>query len=31
LAAQAKERALKEFTIGAMTDAYEELYRAVVD
>jgi glycosyltransferase involved in cell wall biosynthesis len=30
LAAQAKERALKEFTIGAMTDAYEALYRAAV-
>jgi len=30
LAHQAKERALKEFTIGAMTDAYEKLYRAAV-
>lgn len=27
LAAQAKERALAEFTVGAMTDAYEELYK----
>ncbi|NNF13904.1 MAG: glycosyltransferase family 4 protein [Gemmatimonadetes bacterium] len=30
LAHQAQERALKEFTVGAMTDAYEDLYRAAL-
>jgi glycosyltransferase involved in cell wall biosynthesis len=30
MAARARDRALSEFTIGAMTDAYEELYRRAV-
>jgi glycosyltransferase involved in cell wall biosynthesis len=30
MAARARDRALSEFTIGAMTDAYEELYRGAV-
>ena len=31
LARQAQDRALAEFTIGAMTDACEELYRAALE
>jgi hypothetical protein len=30
LTEQARDRAMAEFTIGAMTGAYEELYRAAV-